>query len=54
MDYDTRRDDWLRSQGFTVLRFSNNDVLSNTEGVLKIGKPKFHFCRWKLSVMIAL
>jgi very-short-patch-repair endonuclease len=34
-DYDTRRDDWLRSQGFLVLRFWNNEVLENTEGVLE-------------------
>lgn len=31
---DKERDAWLRSQGFRVLRFWNNDVLSNTEGVL--------------------
>ena len=31
---DATRDAWLRSQGFSVLRFWNNDVLSNTEGVL--------------------
>ena len=35
VEYDTRRDDWLRSQGFTVLRFWNNDILGNTEGVLE-------------------
>jgi len=35
IDYDTRRDDWLKSQGFTVLRFWNNDILANTEGVLE-------------------
>lgn len=34
-EYDTRRDGWLRSQGFTVLRFWNNDILANTEGVLE-------------------
>ncbi|MGH8557348.1 MAG: DUF559 domain-containing protein, partial [Methylococcales bacterium] len=33
-EYDTRRDDWLRGQGFSVLRFWNNDILNNTEGVL--------------------
>jgi very-short-patch-repair endonuclease len=31
--YDSRRDDWLKSQGFTVLRFWNNDVMGNFEGV---------------------
>ena len=30
---DLVRDDWLRSQHFNVLRFWNNDVLSNLEGV---------------------
>jgi len=33
--YDTRRNDWLRSQSFVVLRFWNNEVLGNTEGVLE-------------------
>ncbi len=32
---DAVRDAWLRSQGFTVLRFWNDDVLKNTEGVLQ-------------------
>jgi very-short-patch-repair endonuclease len=34
-EYDNRRDDWLRSQGFTVLRFWNNEILTNIEGVLE-------------------
>ncbi len=29
------RDAWLASQGFTVLRFWNNDVLANTDGVIE-------------------
>jgi very-short-patch-repair endonuclease len=33
---DRRRDDWLASQGFRVLRFWNNDVLKNTQGVLEV------------------
>jgi very-short-patch-repair endonuclease len=33
--YDTERDAWLRSQGFVVLRFWNNDVLVNTQAVLE-------------------
>ena len=33
---DTERDEWLRSQGFKVLRFWNNEVLTNTQGVLEI------------------
>jgi very-short-patch-repair endonuclease len=32
---DARRDAWLHGQGFHVLRFWNNDVLLNTEGVLE-------------------
>ena len=32
--YDARRDDWLRSQGFRLLRFWNNDILKNPDGVL--------------------
>ncbi len=31
---DQARDAWLQSRGFVVLRFWNNDVLSNTDGVL--------------------
>jgi very-short-patch-repair endonuclease len=30
---DIARDDWFHSQGFTVVRFWNNDVLKNPEGV---------------------
>jgi len=32
---DTERDAWLREQGYTVLRFWNNDVLQRTESVLE-------------------
>jgi len=35
-DYDKKRDAWLRDQGFIVLRFWNNDVLQNMEGVLEV------------------
>ena len=31
---DAERDAWLNSEGFKVLRFWNNDVLSNLDGVL--------------------
>lgn len=31
---DAERDGWFVSQGFRVLRFWNNDVLGNLEGVL--------------------
>jgi very-short-patch-repair endonuclease len=33
---DTHRDGWLRQQGYSVLRFWNNDVLENTDGVLDV------------------
>jgi very-short-patch-repair endonuclease len=32
---DDARDAWLRSQGYTVLRFSNDDVLKNLHGVIE-------------------
>jgi very-short-patch-repair endonuclease len=32
---DKARDAWFRSEGFRVLRFWNNDVLSQTEEVLE-------------------
>ncbi len=31
---DTERDQWLRKQGFEIIRFWNHDVLKNREGVL--------------------
>ena len=33
---DERRDRWLEAQGFRVLRFWNNDILANSEGVASI------------------
>ncbi len=32
---DEKRTRWLEEQGFKVLRFWNNDVLKNTEGVIR-------------------
>jgi very-short-patch-repair endonuclease len=32
-DYDARRAAWLEARGWRVLRFWNNDILANTEGV---------------------
>ncbi len=34
-EYDQHRDAWLRSQGYTVLRFWNNEVMQQMEGVLE-------------------
>lgn len=33
--YDEQRDAWLRSQGYTVLRFWNHDVMQQLEAVLE-------------------
>ena len=33
--YDQQRDAWLRNQGYTVLRFWNNDVMQQLESVLE-------------------
>ena len=33
-EYDAARDQWLRTQGYHVLHFTNADVPSNTEGVV--------------------
>ena len=33
--YDQHRDAWLRSQDYTVLRFWNNEVMQQLEGVLE-------------------
>jgi very-short-patch-repair endonuclease len=33
--FDARRTAWLESQGWRVIRFWNNDILANTEGVMK-------------------
>jgi len=33
-EYDARRSAWLESQGYKVLRFWNNDVMGNIEGVV--------------------
>lgn len=33
-DYDRERTEWLEGQGFTVLRFWNDQVLTETEQVL--------------------
>jgi very-short-patch-repair endonuclease len=33
---DREREAWLKNQGFKVLRFWNNEVLENLEGVLEV------------------
>ena len=34
-EYDRKRDEYLRSEGYTVLRFWDNEVLQRTEAVLQ-------------------
>jgi very-short-patch-repair endonuclease len=36
MEYDLQSDTCLRANGFSVLRFWNNDVIENIEGVLEV------------------
>ena len=33
--YDEKRTNWLESRGYRVLRFWNNEVISNTDGVVQ-------------------
>lgn len=35
-NYDTNRTDWLRTNGFKVLRFWNHDVFQQTSSVLEV------------------
>ncbi len=35
LEYGRERDSWLRSQGYTVLRFWNNQLMNETESVLE-------------------
>ena len=37
---DRKRDDWLRSRGFTVLRFTNEQILTRTREVLAAIGPR--------------
>jgi very-short-patch-repair endonuclease len=34
--YDSRRDDFMRSQGYRILRFWNNEVLRSMDGVWQV------------------
>ena len=36
IEADTRRTRWLEDKGFHVIRFWNNDVILNTDGVLTV------------------
>ena len=41
-DADDRRTAWLEARGYRVLRFWNNDVLSNPEGAIEMIKRAVH------------
>ena len=36
LDYDSKRDSWLRAEGFSVLRFWDNEVLTLVENVKQV------------------
>ena len=36
LDYDSKRDSWLRAEGFSVLRFWDNEVLTQVENVKQV------------------
>jgi len=40
--HDTIRDQWLRNRGYRVLRFWNNDVIQNIDGVLETIASALH------------
>jgi very-short-patch-repair endonuclease len=40
IERDGERDQWLREQGYSVLRFWNNEVLGNIEGVLEVVRDR--------------
>jgi very-short-patch-repair endonuclease len=35
-EYDHNRSEWLKSRGFMVIRFWNNEVLNNMDGVMEV------------------
>lgn len=39
---DRQRDDWLEKEGYTVARFWDNEVLTNTPGVLEAIRERLH------------
>ena len=39
-DKDKKRDAWLKAEGFEVMRFWNNEVFENLDGVLQVIRAK--------------
>ena len=44
IEYDRIRDEFLENMGLTVLRFTNNDVMNNIEGVVEIIEGRLPEC----------
>ncbi|MBI5634801.1 MAG: endonuclease domain-containing protein [Nitrospirae bacterium] len=40
---DSQRDTWLEKEGYTVVRFWDNEILMNTRGVLESIREKLHW-----------
>ena len=38
--YDKVRDEYMRNAGLTILRFTNNEITNNIDGVVKVIKEK--------------
>lgn len=39
---DSQRSGWLEKEGYSVLRFWDNEVMTNTEGVLKVIRERLY------------
>ena len=39
---DRQRDAWLKKEGYAVVRFWDNEVLTNTSGVLEVIRERLH------------
>ena len=39
---DRQRDAWLEKEGYSVVRFWDNEVLTNTSGILEAIRERFH------------
>lgn len=42
IEYDKKRDEYLKNQGYRVIRIWNNDILNNIEGVLEYLRLNTH------------
>ena len=40
LDKDKERDEWLKNQGYEVIRFWDNEVLKNKDAVLEVIREK--------------